>query len=103
MSAFRYTEGYQRGELRGWVAGTIIGTVIALFIAAFVAILMAIILAISIPVGRGICNRWEEQTGVETKFVRLNLFDTGTCLAKAPDGRWVKNTSVQVFIPGGKK
>ncbi len=85
-----------------WV---ICGFVVAftLLVAVFTAVMIAAIISISIPYGRTSCRNWAKRTGVATKFTRLNFFDTGTCLAQAPDGRWVKNTSVQVFIPGAKR
>ena len=63
-------------------------------VAVFVAVLMFAIVESSRSVGRTTCRNFQTQTGYETKFVLLNFFDTGTCLAKAPDGRWVLNSKV---------
>lgn len=52
--------------------------------------------------GRTICRNWSSQTGIPTKLAVLYWADSGHCLAQTPDGRWVLNTKVQVYIPGGK-
>lgn len=53
--------------------------------------------------GRGTCSQWEQQMGVPTKFTVLNWADSGTCLAKTPEGIWVKNTNWQAFVGGGQR
>lgn len=51
-------------------------------------------------VGRTTCRHWGERTNFKTQFVILNWNDTGTCLALAPNGQWVKNTKVAQFLQG---
>lgn len=85
--------------------GVTIGGMLAIVfsaLAVFVAIAMAAIIAGSRAIGRPTCRNFAAQTGFPTKFVVLNVFDTGTCLAQAPNGRWVKNTQIVQFIQAGK-
>ena len=80
----------------------IILTILLSFLAVM-ALVVFLVVALSRPIGRTTCRNWSGQTGIPTKFVVLNVFDTGTCLARTPDGRWVNNSRVQVYIPGGKR
>lgn len=76
--------------------GTIVlavGTLVVL-----VAVLVSATVLGGRSVGRITCRHWGAQTGFPTKFVVLNFFDDGTCLAQAPNGRWVVNTKVVQFI-----
>lgn len=58
---------------------------------------IAVIMAILVPLvtygsrnqGRISCRSFASQTGYPTKFVLLNSWDTGTCLARTRSGRWV--------------
>lgn len=67
-------------------------------IAALVLTCMAIIIPIARHVGHSTCSNWSSQTSVPTKFVLLNWADTGTCLAKTPDGHWVKNSNWYAYV-----
>lgn len=80
------------GVILGFTAG----------LAIVVALLFAAILFPSRAVGRITCRNFASQTGFKTKFVILNWADTGTCLAQAPNGRWVKNTQIVQFVQGSK-
>jgi hypothetical protein len=71
--------------------------------AAIVLVSLLLTIAIGRNAGRTSCHNWSVETGIQTKFAVLYWADTGKCLAKAPDGRWVLNTRVQVYIPGAKK
>jgi hypothetical protein len=99
VSIFRYSSGYRSGRVRD-VWGFV--TCVALA-AVLVAAVVVTVIAVSVPLGRTRCKHWAEQTGIPTKYARLTFFDTGTCLAQASDGRWVKNTQVQIFISGTRK
>jgi len=88
-----------RGDLRGvWVIALIIAAVLGI-----AAIVLGLVLAISYPVGHGICNTWGRDTGYRTKYVRLYVFDTGTCLAQTSSGQWVKNTNIIINTPERSK
>jgi hypothetical protein len=88
----------QYGYLRiPWMIALLL-TVAALFAGG----IGVVIVTSSRAVGRTTCRNWSAQTGYETKFVLLNWADTGTCLALAPNGRWVKNTQVLSFANGRK-
>jgi hypothetical protein len=52
--------------------------------------------------GRATCARWGAQTGIQTKFVVLNWADSGTCLARTLNGRWVKNSQWVAFVQGSR-
>ena len=52
--------------------------------------------------GRTTCVNFATETGFQTKFVVLNWADAGTCLALAPNGRWIKNTQIVQFIQASK-
>jgi len=70
-------------------------------IAALVALVTGVMILIIVPsraVGRNSCEKWSRQTNVPTKFVLLNTFDTGTCLAKTPDGHWVQNSNWYAYV-----
>ncbi len=60
-------------------------------------VLFASIILGSRAIGRTTCRHWSEQTGYPSKFRILNFFDTGTCLARTPSGRWVLNSKVLTF------
>jgi hypothetical protein len=59
--------------------------------------LVCVVLAITLPAviyssrhfGRVSCDNFAIQSGYQTKFVLLNSWATGTCLAHTKDGRWV--------------
>lgn len=70
--------------------------------AVLLALIFAAVLFPSRAVGRITCRNFASQTGFKTKFVILNWADTGTCLAQAPNGRWVKNTQIVQFVQGSK-
>lgn len=63
-----------------------------------IALVLILVLAIGRPVGHRTCTAWGKQTGVPVKFVLLNDFDTGTCLAKTPDGKWVQNSNWYAYV-----
>lgn len=52
--------------------------------------------------GRDTCKTWSKQTGVPVKFVVLNWADSGTCLARTPDGHWIVNSQWQAFFGASK-
>jgi hypothetical protein len=60
---------------------------------------VSVIIYPSRSVGRTTCRHFSEQSGYPTKFVILNWADTGTCLARTPDGHWTKNTNIIVNVP----
>jgi hypothetical protein len=99
MSALAY-----RLRLRDSYGVTPLGVILIALssIGALILILFLSILYGGRAAGRTICRHWSDQTGIPTKFEVLYWADTGTCLARTPDGRWVLNTKVQVYIPGGK-
>ena len=71
-------------------------------IAVFViAVTIAIALG-SRAYGRTSCSNWASQTGIPTKFAVLNWADSGTCLARTPDGRWIANSNWQAFVGASK-
>lgn len=70
--------------------------------AIFVSALVIGVITTGRSIGRTTCRNWSTQTGFPSKFVILNLFDSGTCLAQAPNGRWVVNTKVVQFIQASK-
>ena len=72
-------------------------------IAAFIAGILAIVVLSMRAYGPGQCHRWGTQTGIATKFVTLGFMDTGTCLARTPSGRWVKNTQYVAYLAGSHK
>ena len=74
--------------ISGWIA----------LIVAFILGIFLLIIGISRPVGRSTCANWSRQTGVTTKFVLLNWADTGTCLARTPDGHWIQNTNWNAYV-----
>lgn len=77
------------------------------FVSIFAGIVLSVvILLVSIVFGSRAygateCSNWGKQTGYNTKFEVLNFMDTGTCLALAPNGRWVLNTQVLSFANKG--
>lgn len=77
-------------------AGFILGILAAVI--ALVTIILFITLASSRAIGRTTCHNWSAQTGFKSKFVVLNFFSTGTCLAQAPNGQWVVNSQIVQFI-----
>lgn len=77
------------------IASVVGGTV------ALAALLLVVLIVGMRSYGRGVCRQFATQTGFPTKFVVLGFMDSGTCLAKAPDGRWVLNTQIVQFT-GGK-
>lgn len=70
---------------------------IVLIVASIMGIFL-LVTGISRPVGHSICNNWSRQTGVPTKFVILNWADTGTCLARTPDGHWIQNSNWNAYV-----
>lgn len=82
--------------------GGISGFGIILSAASVVLLLVAVITVVAIGSGRAIgrttCHHWATQTGFKSKFVVLNFFSAGTCLAQAPNGQWVVNSQIVQFI-----
>ncbi len=91
----RLTDGY---------GFTLLG-VITTVLLSFVTLILAVGLAVTLggrAYGRTTCANWSVETGIETKFAVLNWADSGTCLAKTPDGRWVLNSKWTAFVNAGK-
>lgn len=84
-----------------WLFESFLRLMLVVFGAAalFAAVSMGIAIASSRVVGRTTCHNFAVQTGYRTKFEVLNFFDTGTCLARTPDGHWTKNTNIIVNVP----
>src|SRR4051812_43675540 len=72
------------------------------FVAGVILLVAVIGIAVTVgqrAVGRTTCRNWSEQTGYPSKFVILNFFGGGTCLAGPRWGRGVKNTLVLTATP----
>lgn len=78
----------------GFIICAAVGTIL------FVAIVLSSVIYGGRAIGRPTCRRWSVQTGIPTKFVVLNAFDSGTCLARTPSGRWVRNGQWLAFVNG---
>lgn len=76
-----------------WVLAVIFGSVVGV-----TAVVMAIAVVSMRSYGRGACATWGRQSGFPTKFVLIGWADSGTCLARAPNGQWVLNTKIVQFI-----
>ena len=79
----------------GWA---FVGTM-ALGIAALTLIVVASVPLVARAAGEASCSSWGAQTGYQTKFRVLWALDTGTCLARLPNGKWVANSSVFTNTP----
>lgn len=97
------TVGRKLGLTDSW-GFTVFGMILTLGlgVALVVALAFAAALFPSRAVGRTTCRNFASQTGFKTKFVILNWADTGTCLAQAPNGRWVKNSQIVQFVQGSR-
>lgn len=89
--------GYQLADV--YASGLYIIGAFTFGVAGIFGLLIPTITWASRSVGRTTCRNWEEQTGYQTKFQVLNLFDGGTCLAKTRGGHWVQNTHVIINVP----
>ena len=50
-------------------------------------------------IGAANCRNWSRQTGYPSKFVVLNWFDEGQCLARMPDGHWTYSDNIIINVP----
>lgn len=90
----------RRLHLTDYCGLTDLGLILSLLVGAavIVTVLVVSIVASERAVGRISCRNWAQAAGFPSKFVILNYFDSGSCLAQAPNGRWVSNTKVVQFI-----
>lgn len=65
---------------------------------ALTGVITVAVIGSSRAIGRTTCHHWATQTGFKSKFVVLNFFSAGTCLAQAPNGQWVVSSQIVQFI-----
>ena len=68
-------------------------------VAALTLIVTSVVPLASRAAGESSCKSWGAQTGYPTKFRVLWALDTGTCLARLPNGKWVPNSNVFTNTP----
>ncbi len=90
--SFRRSMDYRATE--AWIGVGFVSLLAAILLIVFGAIVLG-----GRSVGRTTCRHFSAQTGYPTKFAILNWADTGTCLARTPDGHWTKNTNIIVNVP----
>ncbi len=90
-------ETWRRDEYGNATFAAFMLTLCSAIVAVCIIVFLAVVL-VGRSVGRTTCENWSIETGIESKFVLLNWADTGTCLAKAPDGRWILNSNWQAFF-----
>lgn len=64
---------------------------------------IALVVLPSRTVGKTTCRNFSKESGYATRFVIMNWADTGTCLALAPNGRWVNKDSIVINVPSRVK
>ncbi len=93
LAKFDKVYNKSKTAIAGWVLFWFCG------VSLFGCGVIAVVVYPSRSVGNTTCRHWGEQSGYETKFRILNWADTGTCLARTPNGRWVKNTNIIINVP----
>lgn len=96
IRCWRVAFDFGPNDTAGFIGGMVTGLAI---------LVLGIVPTVILPlraVGRTTCRNFAAQTGYPTKFVVLNWADTGTCLARTPDGHWTKNTNIIVNVPAVK-
>lgn len=71
--------------------------VILFAVATFVLGLLLLIVGLSRHYGRIGCGNFERQTGYQTRFVIYTTFDTGDCLVRQKDGKWIPKSQLRDF------